>query len=72
MAASRPDGAHRVIGRGKEKGTVGMSKGGAEGGREAERKREIYSIVVRRQERWQEGEKETRGTKKDDGSFGIA
>lgn len=74
MAASRPDGAHRVIGRGKEKDTVGMSKGegGTEGGREAERKREIYSIVVRRQERWQEGEKETRGTKKDDGSFGIA
>lgn len=50
MAASRPDEAHRVIGRGKEKDTVGMSEGG---GREAERKekeskREIYSIVVRR------------------------
>lgn len=37
MAASRPDEAHRVIGRGKEKDTVGMSKGGR---REAERKRE--------------------------------
>lgn len=71
MAASRPDEAHRVIGRGKEKDTVGMSRGAGEKQRE-ERKREIYSIVVRRQERWQEGEKETRGTKKDDGSFGIA
>lgn len=41
MAASRPDEAHRVIGRGKEKDTVGMSKGGGEGERrEAERKRE--------------------------------
>lgn len=39
MAASRPDEAHRVIGRGKEKDTVGMSKGGS-GRREAERKRE--------------------------------
>lgn len=37
MAASRPDEAHRVIGRGKEKDTVGMSRGER---REAERKRE--------------------------------
>lgn len=69
MAASRPDEAHRAIGRRKEKDTVGMSR---EEERSRKRKREIYSIVVRRQERWQEGEKETRGTKKDDGSFGIA
>lgn len=37
MAASRPDEAHRVIGREKEKDTVGMSRGSAGGGRERER-----------------------------------
>lgn len=40
MAASRPDGAHRVIGRGKEKDTVGMSKGGGGGQRGEEKQRE--------------------------------
>lgn len=46
MAASRPDEAHRVIGRGKEKDTVGMSKGGGrvERSREKERKRERSTL----------------------------
>lgn len=43
MAASRPDEAHRVIGRGKEKDTVGMSKGGR-GGEKQERKRERSTL----------------------------
>lgn len=47
MAASRPDEAHRVIGREKEKDTVGMSKGAGEE-RSREKEGEIYSIVVRR------------------------
>lgn len=38
MAASRPDEAHRVIGRGKEKDTVGMSKGGGRGGKRSREK----------------------------------
>lgn len=45
MAASRPDEAHRVIGRGKEKDTVGMSKGAREErSREKERKRERSTL----------------------------
>jgi len=75
MAASRPDEARGVIGRGKEKDAAGMSEGASEGGEDA---REIegersYSIVVRavRAMAGRRGRDES-GTKKDDGSFGIA
>lgn len=40
MAASRPDEAHRVIGREKEKDTVGMSRESAGGGKERVREKE--------------------------------
>jgi len=44
MAASRPDEAHRVIGRGKEKDTVGMNREGRNRKRERERKREKSTL----------------------------
>lgn len=43
MAASRPDEAHRVIGRGKEKDTVGMSRG-AGGMKQREREKERSTL----------------------------
>lgn len=44
MAASRPDEAHRVIGRRKEKDTVGMSRGRGEKQGERERERERSTL----------------------------
>lgn len=44
MAASRPDEAHRVIGREKEKDTVGMSRGRVQEERRRVRDREESTL----------------------------